>query len=128
MRCQFLEQRQLRFMMIDPSAEAEESEDTERQRQRKCVSRIFRGMRADYRQRLGRGTFDRESDGLDMLSFADRETGAQRSGPSHCLPGFGHSCLKLQQAGVCDVRERKFRVDVDRPREALLRTSVGRQE
>jgi hypothetical protein len=49
MRCQFLEQRQLRFMMIDTPTEAEESKDTERQRQWKCVTRVFRRMHADHR-------------------------------------------------------------------------------
>ena len=115
----------MRFMMIDPSAEAEESEDAERQRQRKCVSRIFRGMFADHCQRLARGPFDRERDRLDMLLFTVREAAAQRSGPSSRLPGFGHSGLKLQQTSVCNARKRKFRVDADGTREVFLRTGIG---
>jgi hypothetical protein len=47
MRCQFLQQRQLRLVMIEPAAEPDEPEDAERQRQRQRIPRVFGGMGAN---------------------------------------------------------------------------------
>jgi hypothetical protein len=128
MRCQFLEQRQLRLVVIEPPAEAAQPKDAERQRQRQRVSRVLGDMRVDQRQCLGRGAFDRARDRVDVLLLSGRDAAAQLLCPSHCRPRLGHSGLKLQQAGTRDVGERKIGIGRESALQQFCGPGIRRQQ
>ena len=125
---QFLEQRQLGLVMIQPSAEPEKTEHAECKGQRQRVPRKFRCLGVDDVQCLRREPSDRKRDRIDVPFLAHRDTVAQRLGPHRCRPRLGHSRLQLQQAGICDVRERKIGVVSNGAPQTLLGAGVRRQQ
>ena len=126
MRRQLLEQCQLRLVMVAPAAEAQEPEDAERQRQWQRVARVFRGMDADHRQRLGRGAADRQRDRLDMPLLASRNMVCKPPRSCRCFSRLPHSRLKLQQPCPRDVGEREIRIGGDRPLQQGVGADIGR--
>jgi hypothetical protein len=126
MRRQLLEQCQLRLVMVAPAAEAQEPKDSERQRQRQRIARVFRGMNADHRQRLGRGAADRQRDRLDMPLLANRNIVRQHSRSCRCFSRLPHSRLKLQQPCPRDVGECEIRIGGDRPLQQGVGANIGR--
>ncbi len=73
MRRQPFEQRQLRFVMVDTAAEAEQPEHAERQRQRQSVARIIGDVLLQQRHRPRPVAIDRAARRLDLPCLARRD-------------------------------------------------------
>ena len=128
LRRQLLKQRQLRLVVIDPPAEAEEAENTERQGQRQCIPGVFRGVLAHQRQRRFSRAFDRQRHRIDMPPLAGRNALAQRLGARCCRPRLWYPRLELEQAGSRDMREGEVGIGRNSAPEALLGSGICRQQ
>ena len=126
-RRQFFKQRQLRLVMVAPAAETQKAKHPEREGQRERVSRIVRGVRMNHRQRLDCSSLDGQRNCLDVSSLPRGHAAAERFCPRRCRLGLRYPRTKLQQAGACDVGQRKGGIDRKGALQLFFSAEIGRE-
>ena len=124
---QAFEQRQLRLVVVDPPAKAQQPEHPQRQSQHQTVARIVGDVLLEQRLRLRPVAVDREGDRLDVPRLARRDPAGEDARLRRRRLGFGHARLHLTEPRPRDVAEREIRVGGERPVEQRPGAGIGRQ-